>query len=77
MTCQYLTDRSRHFTLHSQRLKACGFPCFDLFLDNLKLNLDAMTDNNSFLVVAIRDFNARPSSWCINDKSNYEGIKID
>ena len=50
---------------------------FDSFLDNLKLNLDAMTGNNPFLVVAIGDFNARSSSWCINDKSNYEGIKID
>ena len=35
---------------------------FDSFLDNLKLNLDAMTDNNPFLVVAIGDFNARSSS---------------
>ena len=36
-----------------------------------------MTDNNPFLVVAIGDFNARSSSWWINDKSNYEGTKID
>ena len=28
---------------------------FDSFLDNPKLNLDAMTDNNSFLAVAIGD----------------------
>ena len=28
---------------------------FDSFLDNPKLNLDAMTDNNSILVVAIGD----------------------
>ena len=50
---------------------------FDSFLNNLKLNLDAMTDNNSFLVVAIGDFNARSLSWCISDKSSYEGTKID
>ena len=50
---------------------------FVSFLDNLKLNLDTMTDNNPFLVVAVSDFNARSSSWCINDKSNYEGTKID
>ena len=36
-----------------------------------------MTDNNPFLVVAIVDFNAQLSSWCINDKRNYEGTKID
>ena len=34
---------------------------FDSFLDNLKLNLDEMTDNNPFLLVAIGDFNT-PSS---------------
>ena len=38
---------------------------FDSFFDNLKLNLETMTDNNPFLVVAIGDFNARSSSWCI------------
>ena len=49
---------------------------FDSFVDDLELNIDAMTDNSSFLVVAIGDFNARSSSWCIIDNSNYEGIKI-
>ena len=68
--------------------KICNFislyqsPCqtadnFDSFLDNLKLNLDAMTDNNPFLVVVIGNFNARSLGWCINDKNNYEGTKID
>ena len=28
-------------------------------------------------MVAIVDFNARSSSWCINDKSNHERTKID
>ena len=46
-------------------------------LDNLKLKLDTIFDNDPFLVVAVGDFNARSSSWCINDKSNYEGTKID
>ena len=50
---------------------------FDSFLDNLKLSLDAVTDNNPFLVVAIGDFNAWSSSWCINDKSNCEVTKIN
>ena len=36
-----------------------------------------MTDNNPFLLAAISDFIAQSSSWCINDKSNYEGTKID
>ena len=48
----------------------------DSFVDDLELNVDAMTDNSSFLVVAIGDFNVRSPSWCINDNSNYEGIKV-
>ena len=31
-----------------------------------------MTDNSPFLVVAVDDLKARSSSWCIDDKSNYE-----
>ena len=50
---------------------------FDSFLDNSKLDLDAVTDKNLLLVVGIGYFNARSSRWCINDKSNYEGRKID
>ena len=50
---------------------------FDSFHHNLKLNLDAMTLSNPFLVVVIGYFNARSSSWCINDKSNYEGSEIE
>ena len=49
---------------------------FDSFLDDLKLTLDAMTENNPFLVVTTGDFNARSSSWCISEKSNYAGTKI-
>ena len=36
-----------------------------------------MTENNPFLEVTIGNFNARSSSWCINDKGNYEGTKTD
>ena len=36
-----------------------------------------MTDDNLFLVVAVGDFNSRSSSWCVSDKNNYEGTKID
>ena len=28
-------------------------------------------------MITISDFNARSSSWCISDKSNYKGTKID
>ena len=67
------------FYLNSVGFKICNFISlyrspsqtadkFDSFLDDLKLNLDTITDNNPFLVVAIRDFNATSSSWCISDK---------
>ena len=36
-----------------------------------------MTDNNPFLVVAVAEFNARSSIWCVIDQSNYEGTKIN
>ena len=48
---------------------------FDLFFDHMKLSIDRMSDINSFLVVAIVDFNTRSSSWYINDKNNYERTK--
>ena len=50
---------------------------FDSSLADLKLNLDAITENNPSLVAVIGDFNARSSRWCINGKSNYEGTKIN
>ena len=36
-----------------------------------------MANNNPSLVVAIGSSNARSSRWCISNKSNYEGIKVD
>ena len=42
------------------------------FFHDLKFSLHAMTDNSPFLVVAVDDLKARSSSWCIDDKSNYE-----
>ena len=49
---------------------------FDSFLDYLKLNLDAMTDNNPVLMVVIGDFNARSSGWCMNEKVIMKELKL-
>ena len=38
---------------------------------------DAMTDNKSFLVAEIGNFNARLSGWYVNDRSNFQGTKSD
>ena len=50
---------------------------FNSFVKNLKLNLGKATTFNSFLVVVLSDFNTKPSNWCINDKTNFQGAKID
>lgn len=43
----------------------------------MEIKLNTKTEKNPFLVVAIVDFNAQPSSRRFNDKRNYEGTKID
>ena len=48
---------------------------FDSFLDYLKSNLDAMTDNDPVLMVVI-DFNARSSGWCMNEKVIMKELKL-
>ena len=45
-------------------------------LSDFQICISVPLNVNPFLAVAIGDFNARSSSWCINDKSNYEGTKI-
>ena len=48
-----------------------------IHLQNLELNLDKATTCNPLLVVVLGDFNAKSCNWCINDKTNSEGAKID
>ena len=50
---------------------------FNLFIKNLELNLNKATTYNSFLVVVLGDFNAKSCNWCINNKTNFEGAKVD
>ena len=64
--------------------KLCSFLClyrspsqtrdiFEIFDDNFELTLDAMINKNSFLVVALGDFNAKGTNWYKNDINTYEG----
>ena len=46
---------------------------FETFTENLELNLENLVQRNPFLVVAIRDFNAKSSSWFCHNKTNFEG----
>ena len=42
-----------------------------------ELNLENLEQRNPFLVVAIRDFNAKSSNWSCHDKTNFEGDAIE
>ena len=63
--------------------KSCNFlsvyrsPSQSTFTDNLELNLENLEQRNPFLVVAIRDFNAKSSNWSCHDKTNFEGDAIE
>ena len=50
---------------------------FESFIDNLELNIDATAAKNPYLIGILGDFNAKLSTWCRSDKSNYEGSRID
>ena len=50
---------------------------FETFAKNLELNLDAISANNPFVTVVLGDFNAKSNLWYKNDKTTYEGSKID
>ena len=50
---------------------------FESFIDNLELNIDTIATKNPYLIGILGDFNAKLSTWCRSDKSNYEGSRID
>ena len=41
------------------------------------MNLDDATNFNPFVVVVLDNFNAKFYNWSIDDKTNFEGAKID
>ena len=50
---------------------------FETFSENFELNFDSFINKNSFLIVALGDFNAKTTNWYKNDTNSYEGLKID
>ena len=50
---------------------------FQEFKSNLEINLDALLANSHFLTVMIRNFNAKSSSWYLNDVTSFEGSQIE
>ena len=50
---------------------------FETFTENLKLNLENLVQRNLFLVVEVRDFNAKSSYWFCHAKTNFEGDETE
>ena len=50
---------------------------FKKFIDNLELNLETLCQNNPFLIVLIRDLNAKLKNWYSHDKTSHEGNEIE
>ena len=46
-------------------------------LDNFELTLDTLAQKNTFLMVALGDFNAKPSNWYNIDITSNKGRKIE
>ena len=50
---------------------------FEVFANNIELNIDTATANDNFLTVVLGDFNDKSNLWLKGDKTTYEGYKID
>ena len=50
---------------------------FENSCNSFELTLDAVSATNPFLIVAIRDFNAKSSNWYTGDTTTSEGSKVE
>ena len=50
---------------------------FKTFADRFESTLDSIINKNSFLIVALGDFNAKTTNWCNNNINSYEALKTD
>ena len=50
---------------------------FERFCENFERTLDNLAQNNHFVLVAIGDFNAKSTNWCANNRTSFEGNKIE
>ena len=50
---------------------------FEDFADNFELNLDKIANKSPYLLVVLGDLNVKSSNWYKNNKTSYEGSKID
>ena len=49
---------------------------FEKFIENLELNLKSLCQNNPFLIVLIRDLNAKSKNWYDHEESSLEGNAV-
>ena len=50
---------------------------FEKFADNFEINLDKITNKNTYWLVILGDFNAKSSNKYKHDATTYKGPKID
>ena len=50
---------------------------FECILENFEFNLQVITQNNLFVVLAVRDFNAKSMNWDANNRTSFRGFQID
>ena len=50
---------------------------FESVVNNFELNIEIATANDTFLTVALGDFNTKSNLWLKGNKTTYEGSKID
>ena len=59
------------------RSKSQSQEVFESFCENFERTIDNLVQNSPFLLVAIGDFNAKSTNWCANDRTSFEGNKIE
>ena len=50
---------------------------FQVFIDNLGIDLETIAQKNPFLIVIIGDFNAKLKNCCGQDSTNFEDVTIE
>lgn len=46
---------------------------FEIFADNFKLTQDTLNNKSLFSIIALGDFNAKPTELCKSDTNIFEG----
>ena len=58
------------------RLPSGGQDDVETVTENFEMSLEKIAQRNPFLVVVVRDFNAKSSNWFCHDKTNFEGAAV-